>query len=144
MEATNVLVNIGLNIEQFIDNEFVKAYFYPDIKLMHYIWQKQCTGDNYKKNFQIALDFAANHDANYFLSDIRMQGAVSPDDRKWFENVAIPGAIERGLKKAGVIFDGNAFKMYYLNMLLKVFAKKAIPMKLFNDTQIAINWLIGK
>lgn len=142
MVTVNEKEVINYQAEQFVDNEYVVAYFYPEIKLMHYIWRKNCVGQEYRDNFQKALDFASENDANYFISDIRKQGVIGPEDRKWFESVAIPGAIERGLKKAAVIFDGNAFKMYYLNLLLKVFANRSIPMKLFKDTQSAIDWVI--
>ena len=143
MEAINDSTIVGYRTEQFIDNENVKAYFYPEIKLMHFVWLQNCVGEKYRYNFQQALDFAAKNDACYFISDIRKQGVVGPEDRKWFETVAIPGAIEQGLKRAAVIADGNIFKMYYLNMLLKVFTKMAVPFKLFNNTRLAINWLIA-
>lgn len=144
MVTVNEKEVINYNAEKFVDNENVKAYFYPDIKLMHYIWKQRCVGEEYRNNYQKALDFASNHDATFFMSDIRKQGVIGPDDRKWFESVAIPGAIERGLTKAAVIFDGNTFKLYYLNILLRVFSKRSIPMKLFNETQPAIEWLLAE
>lgn len=133
---------VDYKAEQFLDNEDAKAYFYPEIKLMHFVWLRNCTGEMYRKHYEATLDFAENHEATFFISDIRKQGIVGPDDRKWFESVAIPGAIERGLTKAAVVFDGNAFKMYYINMLLKVFNKFSIPMKVFKNTQPAIDWVL--
>jgi len=43
------------------------------------------------------------------LSDIREQSAVSPENRKWFEEEMIPKAISKGLKRAAVVFYSNVF-----------------------------------
>ncbi|MBN1116723.1 MAG: hypothetical protein JXA77_05945 [Bacteroidales bacterium] len=134
---------VNYNFEQFIDEDSAQAFYYPEIKLMHFIWKNRCSSEDYRRLFTQALDFAENSDATLFLSDVRLQGIIAPDDRKWFESVAIPGAIERGLTKAAIVSEGNAFKMYYLNLLLKTFVKKDIPMKLFKDTQSGISWLTG-
>lgn len=80
---------------------------------------------------------------HYFISDIQKQGVVGPEDRKWFEAVAIPTAIELGLAKAAIIFDGNVFKMYYINMLLNHFTNKGVPMKFFKDLKGAEKWILN-
>ena len=52
----------------------------------------------------------------------------------------IPKGIDVGLKRAGVIFDGNVFKKYYLNMIIKVTNKFGLPLKIFNKQEEAIEW----
>ena len=85
-------------------------------------------------------EYAKNHEAQNFLSDIREQSVVSPENRKWFEEIMIPQAIDVGLKRAAVIFDGNVFKKYYLNMIIKVTNKFGLPLKIFNSEEEAIEW----
>lgn len=135
--------SLDLQGEQFIDNEDLKAYFYPDIRVIHFIWQRKCTGKQYRKNFLEAIEFSSKNNGEYFLSDLRKQGVVGPEDRKWFENEVIPEAIKNGLKKAALVFEGNVFKMYYVNLLLAHFLKREIPMKMFKDTNTALDWLIS-
>lgn len=129
--------------EKFIDNENISAHYYSEIKTIHFIWKQRSLGNDYRQPFLDAGEFAENHDAIYFLTDIRNQGIVGPDDRKWFEDVALPLAIERGLQKSAVVFEGNIFKLYYINMLLKHFAKKSIPMKFFKSLDEAKEWLLA-
>jgi hypothetical protein len=52
----------------------------------------------------------------------------------------IPKAIDNGLKRAAVVFDGNVFKKYYINMILQVINKFGIPMKLFSTEEDAVKW----
>lgn len=143
MVIINEKESIDIPAEQFVDNENLKAYFYRDLKVMHYIWQRKCVGQQYKDNFLKAVEFSSKNDASFFLSDIRKQGVVGPEDRKWFETEVIPEAIKNGLKKAALVFEGNVFKMYYVNLLLSHFLKREIPMKMFKDTQSALDWLIN-
>lgn len=143
MVIINEQESLDYTAEQFVDNEDLKAYFYPEIKVIHFIWQRKCTGKPYKDNFQEAVEFSSKNDASYFLSDLRKQGVVGPEDRKWFETEIIPQAVSNGLKKAALVFEGNVFKMYYVNLLLANFLKLEIPMKMFKDTQSALDWLIS-
>lgn len=62
---------------------------------------------------------------------MRIQGVIGTEDRKWFESEAMPATMECGLKKAGVVFDGNALKKYYINLLLQNFWKQGVSMKFF-------------
>lgn len=126
----------------FIDNEHVVAVYYKEKKLMHLIWKQRTIGKNYRNTFLECINYAKKNLSTFFISDIRNQGIVGPEDRKWFETVALPGAIECGLKKSAVVFEGNVFKMYYINMILQHGAKKGIPMKFFKDLTQAKDWLL--
>lgn len=127
----------------FIDIDNLLAVYYPELELMHFIWRQRTTGEPYRKAFSDAVEFAKTHKSKYFLSDIRNQGIVGPDDRKWFESVALPGAIEQGLQRVAMIFDGNVFKMHYINMILKHVVDKGIPMKFFKEKDLAAEWLLS-
>jgi hypothetical protein len=141
--TNNPKLNFPGGTQIFTDNN-LDIYHYPEQKIMHYYWKKRTLGEDYRRLFLKGLTLSDSYPTQYFLSDICNQGIVGTEDRKWFESVAIPGAIERGLKRAAVIFDGNAFKIYYLNLLLQTFAKKGVPMKFFKDKDEAVNWLLIK
>jgi hypothetical protein len=140
-ETTSISLKVATS-KQLLSNENLDIFYYPELKIMHYYWKRRTLGEEYRNSFLKGHDLADKNPTNYFLSDICNQGIVGPDDRKWFETVAIPGAINRGLKRAAVVFDGNTFKMYYLNMLLQTFMKKGIPMKFFKDNDTAVDWLL--
>ena len=90
------------------------------------------------------LDLQKHKEITRYVSDIRKQSIISPSDRKWFETVALPLAIKQGLKVGAVVFDGNAFKKYYINVLLKATNKYHLPMKVFTELDDAIKWLLKK
>jgi hypothetical protein len=77
-----------------------------------------------------------------YMSDIRMQGVVSPEYRKWFQDVVIPSAVSSGLKKGAVVFDGNVFQKYYLNNIMNFTKKYGLQFKFFSSRDEAIEWMM--
>lgn len=122
------------------DADFAEISYDPDLKMGKIVWKRKTQVEEYRDGFRTLLEFNKKHPVHNFLSDIRKQGVVAPENRKWFENEMLPKAIDAGLKRAGSIFDGNVFKKYYMNMLIKVSNKFGMPMKLFNSEEEAIEW----
>ncbi|PLX22730.1 MAG: hypothetical protein C0599_05740 [Salinivirgaceae bacterium] len=124
----------------FYDSEVVELSYEAELRLGKVRWKKKGTTEEYRDAFIRMLDYAKTSPIENFLSDIRNQGVVSPENRKWFEAEMLPKAIKAGLKRAGSVFDGNAFKKYYMNMIIKVSGKFGLPLKLFNTEEEAIEW----
>lgn len=123
-----------------LDTKFAEISYDSELKLGKIKWKAKASTEEYQFAFITLLEHAEKHSADNFLSDIRKQSVVSPENRKWFEDVMLPRAIEAGLKRAGVVFDGNVFKKYYINMILQVTNKFGLPMKAFNSEEEAISW----
>ncbi len=128
-------------MQEILNEPYVTIAFDSDLKLIKITWLGNQDSNQYRRAFNIALAFASTAKIELFLSDIRNQTIVSPDDRKWFQTSALPRAINGGLKKAAVVFNGNVFKKYYLNNIMDSISKFGIPLKFFNSDEEAINWL---
>lgn len=121
---------------------FAKATYIPVYRAVMVVWDGVHTVEEYKKVIVAGLEFQKNsgYPVVNYISDIRNQGIVSPESRKWFEKVAIPRAVEQGLKHAAVVFDGNAFKRYYLSLILQVTDVYHLPLKFFNSLDDVFSW----
>jgi len=129
--------------EKLLDTPYATVIFIADQQLGKIVWHGTPKGDEYQKPFLTLIDWARRgHVVTRFLSDIRKQGIVAPENRKWFENEMVPAAIQHGLKRAAVLTDGNAFKMYYINIILSTVNKFNLPFKLFNDEPKAMAFLL--
>lgn len=126
--------------EVLVDTDYAEISYDPELKLGKIAWKRKTQTEEYRTAFNTILDFSKKNEVDNFLSDIRKQGVVSPENRKWFENEMLPNAVKAGLKRAGSIFDGNVFKKYYINLLIKVSNKFGLPLKLFNTEEEAIAW----
>ena len=125
-----------------LNESYVEVKYVAELKLIQVVWRGTFTYDQYKDAFIKSLDYqkTASIPVRNFLSDIRKQGVVNPDSRKWFEENALPRAVNQGLRRAAVVFDGNVFKKYYINIILQATNKFKLPFKFFNTTEDAIEW----
>lgn len=128
---------------KILETPFVVVYYIADKSLGKIVWSGVPSGEEYRKPFLALIDLAKKGaSVTRFLSDIRKQGVVSPDNRKWFEKEMVPAAVQHGLKRAAVISDGNAFKTYYINLILGAVNKFNLPFKIFNSEEKALEFLM--
>ena len=121
---------------------YAESLFYPEIKLIRINWlQPPRTDADYEIPFRDCIEFSTKNIAYFFLSDIRNQGSISPERRKWFQEYALKEAIKNGLKKSAALFEGGAFKKYYLNKISKLLTTLDIPFRFFNNEEEALAWL---
>ena len=125
------------------DYDYAQISYDPSIKMGMVAWKHKPNNSEYQNAFEVLIEYSKKHPVENFLSDIRNQGIVSPENRKWFESVMIPKAIDHGLKRAAAVFDGNVFKKYYVNMIIQVINKYKIPLKVFTSEEEAIHWFQG-
>lgn len=127
---------------EIFKTDYAVASYNPEKKCVEVVWHGNQTVEEYKSVF-VAL-FAFQRDSGFqvrgYLSDICDQGIVNPEARKWFEQVALPTAVKQGLKYAAVVYEGNTFKRYYLNLILQVGKVYDLPIKFFGSKEEAYEW----
>ncbi len=136
MTQTDTLLKV------ILEKDYATVTYNPVLKIGKVEWKAKATSEEYQGAIISLIEYAEKHPVYYYLSDITKQSVVSPEDRKWFENIMVPKAIGLGLKKAGVVFDGSVFKKYYINMILQVTNKLGLPLKLFNKEEDAVQWFL--
>jgi hypothetical protein len=120
---------------------YASVTYYPEKRLLVLVWNGSPTKEEYQVPFVTMLEYSKTHPVDSMVSDISNQGVISPDNRKWFEKEMMPRALAAGLKRAAIVTNGNAFKIYYINLILSAVNKFPIVTKLFNKQNEAIEWL---
>jgi len=123
------------------ETSYAMVTHYPDKKLLVLVWSGSPSKEEYKMPFLKMIEYGKQHAVGSMLSDISLQGIISPDSRKWFEKEMMPQAVTAGLKQAAIVTNGNAFKLYYINIILSAVNKFPIATKLFNNQKDALHWL---
>ena len=123
------------------DAPYARVTYDPVKRLLVLIWDGNPAKDDYKKPFLAMLEFGKRTPVDSMLSDISNQGIISPENRKWFEKEMMPEAVKAGLKRGAIVTSGNAFKLYYINLILAAVGKFPLTTKLFNNRSDAFAWL---
>ncbi|NOQ23810.1 MAG: hypothetical protein GQ564_00470 [Bacteroidales bacterium] len=123
------------------ESEFAKLAYEEDLKLLSIIWtDKKPSFEDYQRPFQEALQYMDLKQVENYISDIRNQGVISPDYRKWLQEIAIPDAAKKGLKRIVGVAELNIFKRYYINNVFNSAKKFGMPFKLFDTPEEAKKW----
>lgn len=127
------------------DRQYAKVYYLPEMKTIEVLWEGNHTVEEYKAAINAALKFQADTGVPVYsyVSDIRLQGVVNPESRRWFEQEAIPQAISQGLKRAAAVLDRNVFRRYYINLIIQIANVNGLPMKVFGSIQEAYDWILS-
>lgn len=128
-------------METIFDNEAATLTYEEGLKVLTITWKpRKLTFEEYKKPFRIALDYMTKKPVDNYISDIREQGIIGPDYRKWLQEVAMPEAAKAGLKRVVGVANVNIFKQYYINNVFQSAKKFGIPFKMFNSIEEAKKW----
>ena len=128
-------------METILDNEYASLTYEEDLKVLTITWKnKKLTLEEYQRPFSIALEFMKTKPVYNYISDIRDQGIISPDYRRWLQEVAMPEAAKAGLKRVVGVANVNVFKQYYINNVFQSAKKFGIPFKMFNTIEEAKKW----
>lgn len=123
------------------ESEFAKVTYEGDLKVLTITWSNhKMTLEDYQKPFMVALEFMGKKPVVNYISDIRDQGIVSPEFRKWLEEVALPNAAKAGLKRIVGVATVNVFKQYYINNVFQSAKRFGLPFKMFNTPEEAKRW----
>jgi len=131
-------------MKTILDTEYALVEYYEEALIVQITWKKvkQLSLEDYQNALNKALDYQEENTekVKFYLSDIKLQGVLSPAYRKWFQEIAIPRALKNGLLAGAVIFEGNVFQKYYLNNIMNSTKKFGIKFKFFNKREDAIEW----
>lgn len=128
-------------METVFENEFVSLTYEEDFKLLTITWSnKKISFEDYQKPFKIGLDFMTKKSVDNYISDIRDQGIISPEFRKWLQETALPEAAKAGLKRVVGVANVNIFKQYYINHVFQSAKKFGMPFKFFSTIEEAKEW----
>jgi hypothetical protein len=128
-------------METVFENEYAKLTYEEDLKILTITWtSKKMPFEEYKRPFNLALEFMNKKQVINYISDIRDQGIVSPEYRKWLQETAMPEAAKAGLKRVVGVANVNVFKQYYINNVFQSAKKFGLPFKMFNSIEDAKKW----
>ncbi len=126
------------------DKDFVTVSYDESLYMISVVWKPHpLSMSDYQSAFDISLDFQKDSKTPpvyNFISDIRNQTVVAPQYRKWFQETALPRAVEQGLRHGAVVTDAGIFKRYYLNHIMNTTKRFGLPLKLFKTPEAAHRW----
>ncbi|MBK6264858.1 hypothetical protein JKA74_07405 [Marivirga sp. S37H4] len=141
METLKITESSLVNEENILTRySFATTYFDSTLKIVGVVWHGTFKTEDYIQLFDKIFEDIQGKNPIGFYSDIRKQGVVPVEARKYFENVCSPKGTAMGMNKTGVVTDASPFKKYYLNTVIKMTKR---PVKLTSNPVEALEFILS-
>jgi hypothetical protein len=129
--------------ELLYNSEIASLSFDKSTHLLELQWKKSTDSDEYKKLFNVIIEFSEKNRIYSFLSDMRNQGLVRAQDVKWLELEVLSRAVEQKLKKIALVFDDIIFSTIYAETVKKKLRDSQVQVQFFSEINVAKAWLLS-
>ena len=124
------------------DQDFLTIYANPDKHQVKLKWKKFATSDQFREGLNVALDAVIEHNAKYWLANLKNMEAILPPDEDWATNVWFPKIAATGIQKMAIVTSLD----YFNNTSVKKIVSTVQPVinfetKYFVDVNDANAWL---
>lgn len=96
------------------DSEYGQIYYNARSNTAGVSWKKPVTSKAYRELFGKCLDVLRIYNTPYWISDLRKQGNIAPEDQIWMVSTIIPEAVRNGLTRIVVVYDPAQHNADYL------------------------------
>ncbi|MBK8873715.1 MAG: STAS/SEC14 domain-containing protein [Bacteroidetes bacterium] len=124
------------------DQDFLTIYINPDQHRVKLKWKKFATSDQFREGLNVALEAVIEHNAKFWLANLKNMEAILPADEEWAANVWFPKIAVTGIQKMAIVTSLD----YFNNTSVKKIISTAQPVisfetKYFVDVKDAKAWL---
>ncbi len=127
-----------------IDNDSVTLYYHPDSKIVHHEFHQPARGEAFRNTLSTGLDVLKKNHAAKWLSDDRMNGALTPEDTTWAQTVWFPAVKAAGWKHWAVVMPEKALGKLNMKDWIALYSGLGVNARAFSDPNEAMTWLVAQ
>lgn len=124
-----------------LDNSCCTLFYNARINALGVRWKSTPTSEQYRQVFSKSLELVMMYQTPYWISDLRKQGTVTPEDQKWMFNEIFPQAVNHGLQKGVCIYDPQQHNDEYRERLRQTSLTLGIETFFFQSHRSAEEWI---
>ena len=129
-------------MQKIVDNEFAIVEINKDQDFIKTTWKKFVNSSEFRATNNEIIKIIVSYQPKGYLSDIRNQGVVSPDDWTWITAELLPQVISAGVQKIAMVLDSDVFKQFYVDTIkTSVDATKKCELQHFSSEKAALEFI---
>ena len=127
--------------ETIIDNEYASLWFHQDKKIVHHQFHQFVHGQYFRDVLTKGADVFEQYSAEKWLSDDRGNGALSPEDAQWGQDVWEQRVLQAGWKYWAIVMPEKIVGQMNMRQWAKRYSDQGVTVELFSDPDEALAWL---
>ncbi len=124
-----------------IQNEYASLMYYPDAKIVHHIFHKPISGQNFRDVLNTGAATLEEHQASKWLSDDRGNLALPQDDTEWSKVDWFPRAIKAGWKYWALVVPEDFMARVNMKEFVDSYLDQGLRIEVFTEPEEALQWL---
>lgn len=142
-----VTLRIPENVEEqiLLDDDSARIFFDAVLNATGVVWKKNVSSDEYRSIYKRGIEFMRSYNTPNWITDMRQQGDISPDDQAWLLLKVLPDAYQSGLRRvAGIVqHDIHSPRVKeYLHSIEEKLQASRVDLRYFNDLADARTWML--
>lgn len=126
------------------ESDFALLTILKGKKILILEWKKNAPLANYIEVFNNALEIVEKNKIEYFISDIRKEGAIKIENLFWLKKNFIPKAENLGILKIALILNFEIYSRIYADSIRKRLEKSRMIISFFEVYDEALAWIDSK
>ncbi|MBX2966231.1 MAG: hypothetical protein KF845_08815 [Cyclobacteriaceae bacterium] len=123
------------------DSEYGQIYYNARTNTAGISWKKQVTSEAYRTLFEKCLEVLRIYNTPHWISDLRKQGQVLPEDQLWMISTIIPDAVRNGLIHIVGVYDPVQHNEGYLERIRMAIEQAGSKVEFTTSTKEAEAWI---
>ena len=126
-----------------LSNEYATLVYNEDKKLVHHTFLQPIGGQEFRNVLLAGLDCFKKYGATKWLSDDRLNSALSREDGKWATQEWSKMVLDAGWKTWALVVPHDIMGRLNLIEFVNLYHKQGVRVNVFTDPDAAISWLDG-
>jgi hypothetical protein len=130
-----------MNAMTILDNEYATLVYHPESKIVHHVFHKPISGEEFRKVLDGGIALLQKHEARKWLSDDRNNSALSDEDTEWSKSDWFPRAQAAGWKFWALVVPPDLMARMNLKEFVDTYFDAGLRTMVFTDPEEAKEWL---
>jgi len=124
-----------------LSNEFATLVYNEDKKVVHHTFLKPIGGEEFRNVLLAGIDCFKKYGATKWLSDDRLNSALSPEDGKWATQVWSKLVQDAGWKTWALVVPHDILGRLNLIEFVNLYSNRGVKVMVFTNLDEAMTWL---
>lgn len=124
-----------------LSNDYATLIYHEEKKVVHHIFHKPIGGEEFRAVLLTGVDYLKQYGATKWLSDDRLNSALSPEDSKWATQTWAKMVREAGWKTWALVVPHDIMGRMNMIEFVNLHSRHGVRVMVFTDPDAAITWL---
>ena len=126
---------------KILDDANITMWYYPETKILHHQIHQFFCGKPFREALMKGADVFQKYGAQKWLSDDRMETALSKEDLEWGDLEWFPRVAKLGWKYWAIVMPEKVIGQVTMKKLAEKYSAAGVTTKMFSNPDSAKDWL---